>query len=71
MCKWILHFANESDSLWRYVISRKFEVEIGGWCSREVKGDYGVGFWKEIRKEWEIALPNVMLSIGDGRRVCF
>ncbi|RVW46464.1 hypothetical protein CK203_067278 [Vitis vinifera] len=29
----------------------KFGEESGGWSSREVREGYGVGFWKEIRKE--------------------
>ncbi|RVW36082.1 hypothetical protein CK203_079668 [Vitis vinifera] len=30
---------------------KKFGKEGGGWNSREVREGYGVGFWKEIRKE--------------------
>ena len=37
LCKWICHFANEKDSLWRDVISRKFGLEEGGWCMQEEK----------------------------------
>ena len=32
---------------------------------------YGVGFWKEIRKEWPLMRGNFIFSMGDGRRVRF
>ena len=51
LCKWSWRFVVERGSLWRLVISRKFGVEEGGWCTREVREGYGVGLWKEIRKE--------------------
>ena len=51
LCKWLWRFSNERNSLWGDVISRKFGLDLGGWCTREVRGGYGVGFWKEIRKE--------------------
>ena len=33
------------------VISRKYGVEVGGWCTQEVRNGYSGGFWIEIRKE--------------------
>ncbi|RVW56016.1 LINE-1 reverse transcriptase-like [Vitis vinifera] len=45
-------FANERDALWRSVISLKYGVEEGGWCTRDVLGRNGVGLWKAIRKKW-------------------
>ena len=36
-----------------------------------VRGNYGVGFWKETRKAWEIVLSHAVFSTGDGRRVSF
>ncbi|RVW92453.1 hypothetical protein CK203_042697 [Vitis vinifera] len=44
LVKWVVSF-------WKLIISRKFGKEGGGWNSREVREGYGVGFWKEIRKE--------------------
>ena len=41
----------ERGTLWNQVISRKYGVEEGEWCTREVREGYGVGLWKEIRKE--------------------
>ena len=49
--KWSWCFTEKRETLWKQVISRKYEVEEGGWCTREVRKGYGVGFWKEIRKE--------------------
>ena len=48
---WSWRFAEEKGTLWKQVISRKYGVEEGGWCTREVREGYGVRFWKEIRKE--------------------
>ncbi|RVW99832.1 putative ribonuclease H protein [Vitis vinifera] len=52
LCKWNWRFANERDALWRSVISLKYGVEEGGWCTRDVMGRNGVGLWKAIRKKW-------------------
>ena len=51
LCKWCWRFANERDSLWRLVISTKFGEENGGWNTRDIRGAYGTGLWKVIRKE--------------------
>ena len=40
--KWSWKFAIERNSLWKQVIIDKYGVEDGGWCSREVRGAYGV-----------------------------
>ncbi|RVW15967.1 mRNA-capping enzyme [Vitis vinifera] len=71
LCKWSLRFAVERESFWKLIISRKFGEESGGWNSREVREGYGVGFWKEIRKEGSLLLKNVSFAMGDGRRVRF
>ena len=33
------------------MISAKFGVEVGGWNSRDIRGGFGTGLWKDIRKE--------------------
>ena len=52
LCKWCWWFANERDPLWRMVISIKFGEENGGWSTSNIRGGYGTGLWKDIRKEW-------------------
>ncbi|RVW91675.1 LINE-1 reverse transcriptase-like [Vitis vinifera] len=71
LCKWNWCFANERDNLWRRVISRKFGEEEGGWYSKEVREGFGVGFWKDIRKEGALLQNRVGFSVGNGRRVKF
>ena len=71
MCKWCWRFANERDSLWRKIISCKFGEEYGGWCSGDIKGGFGVGLWKEIRKEWPQLLQNTYLALGNESRINF
>ncbi|RVW69946.1 Transposon TX1 uncharacterized 149 kDa protein [Vitis vinifera] len=45
--------------------------EEGGWISCEVREGYGVGLWKEIRKEGILLFKNASFTVGDGRRVKF
>ena len=71
MCKWCWCFANERDALWRKVIRSKFGEDYGGWCSGDIKGGFGVGLWKEIRKEWPQLIQNTYLALGNGRRISF
>ena len=70
LCKWSWRFAVERKSFWKLIISRKYGEE-GGWISREVREGYGVGLWKEIRKEGILMFKNVSYTVGDGRRVKF
>ncbi|RVW88789.1 Transposon TX1 uncharacterized 149 kDa protein [Vitis vinifera] len=65
LCKWSWCFAAERESFWKLIISRKYGEEGGGWISREVRESYGVGFWKEIRKEGVLMFKNVSFTIGD------
>ena len=46
-------------------------MEGGRWCTREVREGYGVGLWKEIRKEESLLLKKTVFFVGDGRRVRF
>ena len=71
LCKWCWRFANERDSLWRLVISAKFGEECGGWNSRDIRGGFGTGLWKDIRKEWHTFSQNSVSSLGNGRRLGF
>ena len=42
-----------------------------GWCTKEVRDDHGVGWWKIIRKEWYLVSSRLSFLVGDGRRVRF
>ena len=57
--------------MWRNAIRWKFRVERGGWASGVARGAYGIGVWKEIRKEWDTLFSNVVFSLGKDRRVSF
>ena len=71
LCKWSWRFANERGALWNQVIRGKYGEEQGGWCSKEVKGGYGVGLWKAIRREWYIVSNRLSFVVGNGQRVRF
>ena len=64
-------FANERDSLWRKVILSKFGEDYWGWCPGDINGGFGVGLWKEIRKEWPQLIQHTYLALGNGRRISF
>ena len=57
--------------MWRSIIGTKFGEDEGDWCTRDPKGPYGTGLWKEMIKDKEILLPRVGFIIGNGRRVHF
>ena len=61
----------EREALWRQVISGKYGEEEGGWRSCVVRGSYGVGLWKAIRRGWDALGDNLVYSVGNGRRVRF
>ena len=71
LCKWLWCFAKESDAHWREVICGKFGELERGWCSKEVRGSYGVGLWKVIRLLWELVSSRTLFVVGNGRRVKF
>ena len=71
LCKWSWSYTVERESSWKLVISRKFREEGGGWSTCEIREGYGMGFWKEIRKEGSLRLKNITFFVGDGRRVRF
>ncbi|KAJ9675215.1 hypothetical protein PVL29_024243 [Vitis rotundifolia] len=69
--KWLWRFANENDSLWKQIISSKYDLQDGGWCSKVVRDRYGVGVWKAIRNGWEKFQSHSCFIVGDGTRVKF
>ncbi|CBI24109.3 hypothetical protein VitviT2T_017099 [Vitis vinifera] len=71
ICKWIWCFYKEMDAFWRKVFCGKFGELEGGWCSKEVRGSYGVGLWKAIRLLWELVSSRTLFVVGYGRRVKF
>ena len=71
LCKWNWCFVNERETLWKHVISRKFWEKEGRWFTSEVREGFGVGFWKEIRKEGSFLQNKVVFFVGDGRKMKF
>ena len=71
LCKWSWRFANDRNLLWKKVFCSKFCDTNGGWHTCDLRGSYGIGLWKEIRKEWPSFSQNVVFSLGDGRRIKF
>ena len=43
-----------------------------GWCSKELRGSYGVGgLWKATRLLWELVSSRTLFVVVNGRRVKF
>ena len=49
--KWIWRFASEGDCPRKRMICSKFGKQDLGWWSKDSRGSFGVGLWKEILKE--------------------
>ena len=71
LCKWSWRFANERGALWNQVIMGKFGEERGGWCSRDVREEYGVGLWKAIRKFGHLVSSKLSFVVGNGQKMSF
>ncbi|RVW57146.1 putative ribonuclease H protein [Vitis vinifera] len=69
--KWIWRFAVEKDVLWKKVIGVKHGLEGCGWKSKEVRGPFGVGVWKEILKEMSWCWNNMKFKVGRGTKIMF
>ncbi|RVX02541.1 putative ribonuclease H protein [Vitis vinifera] len=69
--KWLWRFANDNESLWKQIISSKYDLQEGGWCSKGVRDRYGVGVWKAIRNGWENFRSHSRFIVGDSNRVKF
>ena len=61
----------EREALWKQVISMKYGVEEWEGYTLEGRKGFGVGLWKEIRKEGSLLSNNIVFSVGNGRRVRF
>ena len=61
----------EREALWRQVICGKYGEEEGGRWSCEVRGSFGVGLWKAIKRDWDAMGINKVYFVGNGRRVRF
>ena len=49
--KWNWRLAVEDNPPWKRLIKVKYGLEEGNLYSKEPKGRFGVGVWKEIRRE--------------------
>lgn len=69
--KWNWHFVLEANSAWRRFIKLKYETESGGWYTNCTRGNYGVGLWKDIRKEASQMQHNSSFKLGNGSKIHF
>ncbi|RVX09019.1 LINE-1 reverse transcriptase-like [Vitis vinifera] len=69
--KWIWRFACEEDMFWRKVVGVKYGQLGFGWRTREDRGTFGVGVWREIMKESSWCWSNIEFKVGKGTKVSF
>uniref|UniRef100_A0A2N9HX14 Uncharacterized protein n=1 Tax=Fagus sylvatica TaxID=28930 RepID=A0A2N9HX14_FAGSY len=67
--KWLWHFGNEREALWRQVILSKYGTLQGGWTYGDVSMPNGVSLWKNIRKDWGTFSRFLSYEVGDGTPV--
>jgi hypothetical protein len=61
----------ERDGNWRKVVEAKYGNMWGGWCTKAVKGSYGVSLWKSIQQGWVCFSPCISYLVGTGDSVQF
>ena len=49
--KWVWRFDLDSKCIWKCLVNTKYGQETHGWRTKEARGPFGVGLWKEIMKE--------------------
>ncbi|RVX19808.1 LINE-1 reverse transcriptase-like [Vitis vinifera] len=69
--KWVWRFAVEKDNFWRLMIGVKYGQEEFGWKTKEGRGTYGVGVWKEVMKEAKLCWENIKFKVRKGTRIKF
>ena len=61
----------EDNPLWKDLIKLKCGIEKGGWFSMEPKGSFGVGLWKDFKREAQQLKQDCKLMLGDGDQIKF
>ncbi|KAG2720367.1 hypothetical protein I3760_02G032600 [Carya illinoinensis] len=69
--KWLWRYNNEDTALWKQIVDAKYGRIWGNWCTNEIKGVFGVGLWKSIRKGWGDFVRNTNLKVGTGSNISF
>ena len=69
--KWARRFAIEDNPMWKKVITQKYQIEEGGWFTKEPMGSFEVSLWKDISNAARKLRHDCYFVIGDGSRVKF
>ena len=57
--------------MWEKIITLKYHIEEGGWFTKEPRGSFRVGLWKDISNATRKLKQEGYFDIGDGSRVKF
>ncbi|RVX23908.1 Beta-hexosaminidase 3 [Vitis vinifera] len=69
--KWIWRFTFEEDIFWRKVVGVKYGQWGFGWRTKEARGTFRVGVWRDILKESSWCWDNIEFKVGKGTKVSF
>ncbi|RVW33138.1 hypothetical protein CK203_094827 [Vitis vinifera] len=67
----VFWFAVEEEFLWRKVTGVKYGQVGFGWRTKEARGTFGVGVWRDILKESSWCWDNIEFKVGKGTKVSF
>ena len=71
MGKWVWRFAEEESSYWKDVINLNYMLEDGGWFTKTIRENSGLGPWKNINREIVPMKLKCVFAVGDGSRIRF
>ena len=57
--------------MWKKIITLKYHIEEGGWFTKEPRGSFRVGLWKDISNATKKLKLECYFDIRDGSRVKF
>ena len=69
--KWVWRFAIKDNPAWKEVIRLKYQVQEGGWFTRDLWGSFSVGLWKDINREASVLKQDCFFVLGNGSRIKF
>ena len=68
--KWLWRIGDETEGLWKEVISTKYDISRNGWFVQD-PSTCSSGLWKGILAAKEVYMKQVRLRVGRCDKICF